>query len=254
MMNVTSSGADANSRLIDLRVNGVSQMTVSANGMINVSTINANTYIGIPTSAHSTANTANVTAGAAYDKANTANSTADAAGIGQQTLYVPAIAMWPTTTNGAEAGAVAITTSVIEIKTFDFDGATEEFIQFAVQMPKSWDAGTLIAQFIGSQTGATTNFGVVWGIEAVCIADDELLSGVSWGTEVTTADTYGTTDDLFISAESTAITVGSTPASEQLVYFRITRVVGNGSDTMTTADARLHGVKIHYTVDASKDD
>tara|TARA_R110000868_G_scaffold248562_4_gene505147 strand:+ start:394 stop:1059 length:666 start_codon:yes stop_codon:yes gene_type:complete len=47
-MNVSNSGASGDSKLLDLKVNGVSQMSVSANGMINVSTIKADIYIGIP--------------------------------------------------------------------------------------------------------------------------------------------------------------------------------------------------------------
>lgn len=173
--------------------------------------------------------------------------------LGQQTIYVPAAAMGAATTNGAATGNVAIATSLIQAQTLNFDHTTEEFAYFSVQMPKSWNAGTLVAQFIWSHTGASTNFGVAWGIEAVCLANDEAMQGVAWGTEVVTTDTGGTDDDLYITGESSAITVGSTPTAEDLVYFRVTRVVGDAGDTMTTADARLHGVKIHYTVSAWSD-
>ena len=47
-MNVSNNGASADSKLFNLKVNGVSQMSVSANAMINVSTVKAQTYIGIP--------------------------------------------------------------------------------------------------------------------------------------------------------------------------------------------------------------
>ena len=174
--------------------------------------------------------------------------------LGKQTIWIPAVAMSATTTSGAASGSVAIGTSLIQAETWNFDGAAEEFVCFAVYMPKSWNAGTLTAQFIGSQTGAATNFGVVWGIEAFSVADDEAMTVAGWGDEVPTTDTYGTADDLYISAESTAITVGSTPAAEQVVYFRVTRVIGAAGDTMTTADARLHGVRILFTVDQGTDD
>lgn len=172
--------------------------------------------------------------------------------IGQQTIFVPAGAMTPATTNGAARGSGETSVNKVMRSTLDFDASTEEFAQFGVQMPKGWDESTLIAQFIWSHASTTTNFGVVWGIEAVAFADSDALD-TAWGTEVATADTGGTTDDIFISPESTAITVAGSPGNEEYVMFRITRVVGNASDTMAV-DARLHGVKIHYTTSAATDD
>jgi len=46
--------------------------------------------------------------------------------------------------------------------------------------------------------------------------------------------------------------VAGTPGAEEYVAFRVYRDANNGSDTMT-GDARLMGVKIHYTADATND-
>lgn len=172
--------------------------------------------------------------------------------VGQHTIWVPAPAMIPASTNGAAEGTAETTTNKVMVKTRDFDATTEEFTQFMIQMPKSWDEGTLIFQFIWTHGSTTTNFGVVWGIEAVAFANDDALD-TAWGTEVATADTGGTTDDVYISPESTDVTVAGTPGAEELVAFRITRVVGNASDTMAV-DAKLIGVKVHYTTNAGTDD
>lgn len=171
--------------------------------------------------------------------------------IGQHTIWVPAVAMIASTTSGAATGTAETTTNKVMVKTLDFDASAEEFAQFMIQMPKSWDEGTLIVQFVWTHGSTTTNFGVAWGFEAVAFANDDALD-TAWGTEVATVDTGGTTDDVYISPESTAVTVAGSPGAEELVAFRVTRVVGNGSDTMAV-DAKLIGVKVHYTTDAGSD-
>lgn len=172
--------------------------------------------------------------------------------LGQQTIWMPAGAMTPRTTNGAAAGTVETTTNKVMIKTLDFDATTQEFAQFAIQMPKGWNEGTLICQFIWSHAATTVNFGVTWGIEAVAFANDDALD-TAFGTAVTVADTGGTTNDAYISDETSALTVAGTPAAEELVVFQVKRVPADASDTMAI-DARLLGVKIHYTIDSAIDD
>ena len=176
---------------------------------------------------------------------------ASASVTGQHTIWVPAYAMIPATTNGAAPGTAETSTNKVMAKTLDFDASTEEFAQFMIQMPKSWNEGTLITQAVWTHGATTTNFGVCWGVEAVAFANDDALD-TAWGTEVDTVDTGGTTDDVYIAPESSAVTVAGSPGAEELVAFRITRVVGNAGDTMAV-DAKLIGCRIHYTTDAGSD-
>jgi hypothetical protein len=171
---------------------------------------------------------------------------------GKQTIWVPAAAIYSRTTTGASIGTIETTTNKIILRTLDFDTATQEFAQFAIQMPKSWNESTLICQFIWSHPATTTNFGVAWEIQAVAFADDD-AADTAFGTAVTVTDTGGTTNDIYISAESSAMTVAGTPAAQEYVVFQVRRAPANASDTLAV-DARLHGVKIHYTTDAAKDD
>ena len=60
------------------------------------------------------------------------------------------------------------------------------------------------------------------------------------------------TEELNVSEESDALTVGGTPADGDLCFFRIYRDVSNANDDMA-GDARLHGVKIYFTTDAAND-
>lgn len=171
---------------------------------------------------------------------------------GQQTIWVPAAAMISRTTNGAASGTIESSTNKIMARTFDFDTTTQEFAQFAIQMPKSWDEGTIVAQFIWSHPSTSTNFGVVWQLQAGAYADGDALD-TALGSAQTAADTGGTTDDIWISPETAAITVAGTPGAEEYVIFQVARVPANASDTMAV-DARLHGLKIHYNNDAMRDD
>jgi hypothetical protein len=171
---------------------------------------------------------------------------------GQQTIWVPAVAMYPRTTNGPGSGTVETTTNRVMLRTLNFDTTTQEFAQFAIQMPKSWDEGTIVAQFVWSHAATTTNFGVVWQLQAVGFIDDD-AADTAFGTAQTATDTGGTTNDIYISPETAAITVAGTPTAEEWVVFQVARVPANASDTMAI-DARLHGVKIHYTTNAARDD
>ena len=175
------------------------------------------------------------------------------AGVGQQTIWVPASAMYGRTTNGAAAGVVETSTNKVMIRTLDFDTATQEFAQFAIQMPKGWDEGTIVAQFVWSHAATTTNFGVVWGIEAAAFANDDGLDALAFGTAQTATDTGGTTNDIYISPETNAMTVAGSPGAEEYIVFQVKRVPTDGSDTMAI-DARLHGVKLHYTTASATDD
>lgn len=170
---------------------------------------------------------------------------------GKHTIWIPAAAMVSRTTNGAAVGTVEMTTNKNMVKTLDFDTTTQEFAQFEVAMPKSWNESTVTFQPVWSHPSTTTNFGVVWALQAVATSDDDALD-VAFGTEQTSTDTGGTTNDRYIGPESSAITIGGSPAEGDVVQFQIKRNVSDGSDTMAV-DARLHGIKLYITLNASTD-
>lgn len=171
--------------------------------------------------------------------------------MGKESIWVPAGAMTPRSTNGAAPGLAEMTTNKNMVRTLDFDSATQEFAQFDVRMPKSWDLSTVSFIPVWSHPSTTTNFGVVWGLDGIAISDNETLD-VAFGTEQTSTDTGGTTNQAYQGPESSAITVAGTPAAGDLVQFRIHRNPANGSDTMAV-DARLHGVLLLYTINVMVD-
>jgi hypothetical protein len=155
------------------------------------------------------------------------------------------------TTNGAASGSVEMTTNKNMFKTLDFDTATVEYAQFAIQMPKSWDEGTVTAAFVWSHAATTTNFGVAFGLQGVALSNDD-AGDVAFGTGVLAVDTGGTTNDIYVSPTTAAITIAGTPAANDYVMFQVYRAVSDAGDTMAI-DARLHGVQIYYSTNAATD-
>jgi hypothetical protein len=170
---------------------------------------------------------------------------------GKQSIWVPAGAMAARTTNGAASASLEMTTNDNMFVTKDFNTATQQFVQFDVRFPKSWDEGTVTFIPYWSHPSTTTNFGVVWSMAGVALSDSD-AGDVAFGTEQTSTDTGGTTNDIFVGPESAAITIAGTPAEGDIVMLRVARNVANGSDTMAV-DARLHGVLVLYTNNTTND-
>ena len=169
---------------------------------------------------------------------------------GKETIWVPASAMYPNTTSGcADLEQVELSNGP-EIKTLDFDKDSDEFAQFAVAFPKSWNESTVTFQ--AYFTADSTNTGTVsWALSGVSCADNDTIN-VAFGTAVApTAKAHsGTANDLDVTAESGAVTIAGSPSTDEEVFFQIQRDV---SEDSLTADAKLLGIKLFFTTDAAND-
>tara|TARA_R100001440_G_scaffold72699_1_gene96733 strand:+ start:1431 stop:2561 length:1131 start_codon:yes stop_codon:yes gene_type:complete len=169
---------------------------------------------------------------------------------GKETIWIPAVAMYPNTTNGCAALAQVELSNAPEIKTLDFDKSSDEFAQFAVAFPKSWNEGTITFQAYftadSTDTGTTS-----WALQGVALADNDSLN-TAFGTAVApTAKAHsGTANDLNVTAESGAVTIAGSPSTDEYVFFQIFRDVS--ADDLD-ADAKLLGIKLFYTTDAAND-
>lgn len=171
---------------------------------------------------------------------------------GRSMIPIMASGMSPSATGGCAALAtIASAANQPDIQTLDFDASTEEYCQFSIPMPESWDEGTVTFVPIWSHASTSTNFGVVWSLQAVAVSNDDAIA-VAFGTAQTSTDTGGTTNDVYVGSESSAITIAGTPAAGDTVFFRLSRVTGNGSDTMAI-DARLHGIRLYFTTNSGVD-
>ena len=172
--------------------------------------------------------------------------------IGKHAVPIMAGSITPSVTGGCAALAtIASAANQPDIQTLDFDTTTQEYAQFSIAMPSSWNEGTVTFVPVWSHAATTTNFGVVWDLQAIALSNDDAIAQ-AFGTAVTSTDTGGTTNDLYAGPESAAITVAGTPATSDTVFFRLSRVTGNGSDTLAV-DARLHGIVLFVTTAASVD-
>ena len=186
----------------------------------------------------------------AFDKANDNFTELYGLGTGGGEFMIPimAAAMTSRTTSGAAAGLSETTTNKVMLPTLDFDQSTDEFAQFMMPMPKSWNEGTLIASFIWT---ADATGDVVWGMQAVAISNDDPLDA-AFGSAVTVTDSVTAAGDLMESAESAAMTVGGSPAELDLVAFQVYRDADNGADTLA-ADAKLIAIRLFITTNAADD-
>ena len=170
--------------------------------------------------------------------------------IGKESIWVPANAMYPNSTNGCADIAQTELGNGPELKTLDFDKDSDEFAQFAVAFPKSWNEGTITFQVFF--TGNSTNTGdVVWTLAGTALADNGSLN-TAFGTAVATTGKAhsGTANDLDVTAESGAVTIAGSPSTDEFVFFEIKRDV---SEDNFSADAKLLGVKLFFTTDAGND-
>ena len=168
---------------------------------------------------------------------------------GLETVWVPAAAMKTRTTNGAASGTVETATSLVMRHTFDFDTSTQEFTQFPVQFPKSWNLGTVT--FAPVWTAASGSGGVVFGLAGVALSDDDALN-TAFGTAQTSTDTLILAADVHVGPTSSAITIAGTPAAGDWVAFQINRTVADAGDTLGV-DANLLGIRLFFTTSSPDD-
>ena len=193
-----------------------------------------------------------VTKGSGVIKAEDGGGTVSAVKIaGKETIWVPATAMYAASSNGCgDIAQTELTAQRPEVKALPFDASSDEYAQFAVAFPKSWNLGTVTFQTYWSVTGTNTGT-VCFAVQGVAVSSDDTLD-VAMGTAVanTALAASGTANDLMVNVESGAVTIGGSPADADEIFFNIYRDVSADSQT---ADARLLGVKIFFTTDAAND-
>ena len=233
-----------------LDTNGLELALITATGSaVNEFTI-ANAAAGAGPTLSSTGDEANVDINLNPKGSGVLKSATAAVKIaGKETIWVPATAMYPETTNGAELAQTVLTAGNPELKAFAFDTTTAEAVQFNVSFPESWNESTVTFQTMWS--ASSTNTGTGGFTLAGCSVANNIDYDLAFGTAVanTALAASGTQDDLMINVESGAVTIASAAASTNTI-FRLVR--DTGTDT-NTGDLRLVGVKIFYTTNAAND-
>ena len=170
---------------------------------------------------------------------------------GKESIWIPAAAMYPSTTNPCSDLTQVETTALRpDLKVLDFAAAADDFAQFAISFPKSYDLGTITYQPFWTVTGTDTGT-VVWQLGGVAITNDETIN-TAFGTLVATAAKAhsGTSNDLMVSNESGAVTIAGSPADDDQCFFQINLDTSASGQTGTV---RLLGIKLFFTTDAAND-
>lgn len=169
--------------------------------------------------------------------------------IGTQEIWLPAASFIARSTNGADDYLVELATNDVMLRGYAFSGTTAEAVQIMLGLPKQWNTSTITFRTYWTYTSGSG--GVVWSMRGRAVSDDDAMDG-SWGTAQTVTDSTITANDMHISPVSSAITIGNTPITGDMVFLELGRVPSDGSDTLST-DAILLGVKIFITTSAGND-
>lgn len=161
-----------------------------------------------------------------------------------QEIWIPAGAMVASTTNGAPISSRETTTNKVNYSYAAFDTTTSESIWFTWTPPANWNAGTVRFKLYWTNTAGLTTETIDFDLAGVAITDDGALD-VALGTAANVTDTWIAQNDLHISAFSSAITIGGTPAAGKEVHFKLSRDVA--SDNMT-GDCDVIGVLLEYSI------
>jgi len=171
---------------------------------------------------------------------------------GRETIYVPAAAMYPQTTNGcADLEQVEMTAGKPELKCLDFAADADDHAQFTIAFPKSWNEGTVTFQAFFTVSGTNTGT-VAWGLKAAGVGDGANINNgldADHGVVATAKAHEGTSGHLNLTAESGAMTVNGA-GEDRMTFFQVLRDVS--ADSQTGA-ARLLGIKLFFTTNAAND-
>lgn len=152
----------------------------------------------------------------------------------------------PSSTNGCATPAQReLATNNIDIYTAAFDPDSDEYMQWGVTMPSDWDGSTITAKFVWTHQGSAGDT-VRWGLQALSLSDGDAID-TAWGTAQEVDDVALASDDLHITAATSAITVAGSPSAGDEVRFRAFRNADHANDDFDN-DAELEKIIVTYGI------
>jgi hypothetical protein len=156
-------------------------------------------------------------------------------------IWVNAGMIVPGTIAGATESPYSTTIATYDV--LNFNQTTEQDGFFTIVFGQKWNAGTIKAKFYWTAEAGTGD--CIWGIQAVSVSSAANLDQ-TFGTAQEVTQTLSAIDQLLISSATAAITIGNTPAVDDLIQFRVYRKAAAGGDTLS-GTASLIGIEIQYT-------
>lgn len=149
---------------------------------------------------------------------------------------------------GAAATIATTTTNKINLFANSFAAGSIQSGQFMLNMPKSWDQGTITAIFDFYQDAAGAG-NVTFQIRATILSSGA-AADQAFGTAQAVTTTAGTSKDYYQSAETGAMTPAGTPSNDCNIVFEVNR--RGDTDTLAVA-VYLLGVMLIYNTNANSD-
>ena len=138
--------------------------------------------------------------------------------------------------------------STLNVSSYSFDAAGTEGIQFHVPYLPAYGSGNLTFTVRWYGDSATTG-DVVWGGAVAAITpntDSQDAETKAFATETTATDSHlGTTAQRIHEVDITVSNLDSIATGDE-VWFRVQRLGGNGSDTMS-GDAQMTALVVSYS-------
>lgn len=161
-------------------------------------------------------------------------------------IYIDAAAMVPRTSNPPEVLSQEQGTSKVHMDKLAFDKSSQEWVNFKVAMPSTWDRQPVKAKFYWEPRGGSNGQVVEWAIQCVGFKDGDAIDS-GFGAARTVQDTRLLADGVHLSAATAGIEVAGYYGTSlnPLLNFAVRRMADNGGDTLD-ADANLLGVLIQY--------
>lgn len=158
-------------------------------------------------------------------------------------------AMYAALTNGASYNETETTTNKNQVKSWDFDPSTQQYVHFKVDAPPSLDFTSIKAEFVWSADSGAGD--VIFGIQAVARSDND-ADDVAFGAAQEVTDTLQNASRRHLTGQTAAISIAGSPTSKDGIEFRVYRKAADAGDTLTTA-ARLRGVRLYVGINVKND-
>lgn len=167
--------------------------------------------------------------------------------IGTQDFWIPAGA-WvvdPTACTGADITDTKV--GSVYTSTINFDASSSEDAQFTWHPPANWDNSTVLWQLVWTNTCGTAAETIDFDLAGVALSDDDPIGSATFGTAKSVTDTFTAQNDHNVTAFSTVLTIGGSPATGDSIVFKLSR--DTASDDLT-GDCKVLGINIRATVNA----
>jgi hypothetical protein len=135
-----------------------------------------------------------------------------------------------------------------------FSGSATNRVAGIAQMPHTWKEGTTIVPHVHWQKTTSASGNVLWQLDYEVVANGA-VAAMDYGTQLQQTATVTGTPDNDTANECLISSFGEIDMTGEeisvLIFWKLSRIGGDASDTYDAANARLLEFDIHYQKDAA---